>query len=67
MRSRTPSATSRARSAATAGIAATTLRSALRASSAQGTESDRLRATAIAAASAGVKLSGGSDMVRSSW
>ena len=64
--SRTPSARVRAREAAPAGIAARTLSRAVRASRAHGVSSSRRRPTAIATASAGEKLSGGSVIERSS-
>ena len=65
-RRRTPSASVRARAAAPSGIAATTFSSAVRASRAHGVSSSRRNPTAIATASAGVKLSGGSVIERSS-
>ena len=65
-RSLTFSAVARASSSARSGIAATIFCRALRASRAKSTCSLRLSATATAAASRGVKLSGGRLIERSS-
>ena len=62
---RTFSAVARASSRARSGIAATIFCSALRASRVKSTWSLRLNATATAAASRGVKLSGGNVIERS--